>query len=288
MIIDCICELHHGGVGDQKLQLLCSKPKKSIDFTQQYFLRQNVAGRPRKIPKKFRGRTITGDRISNATPLTNNPIPDPTSQLDYYMGKAGDTIPNATPLTSNPIPDPTSLLDYSMGKGREAIDRQKQREAELSEGMRLDAEHSAPMKLDAELSERMKPEAELSDHMQLDAELSERGRRSPEPRDPWRSLSPIPGFEMESSENQYDSRSTTIDAAANSVIKRPTYQGIGNGVKCGVMTKNEAKRSTLDAEGVRVRTRPGHEEALMKKSKRAARKNQCRTGAGPDPVRTRS
>ncbi|GAB4853965.1 hypothetical protein Ancab_039234 [Ancistrocladus abbreviatus] len=57
-------------------------------------------------------------------------------------------------------------------RGREAIDRQKQREAELSEGMRLDAEHSAPMKLDAELSERMKPEAELSDHMQLDAELS--------------------------------------------------------------------------------------------------------------------
>ncbi|GAB4852976.1 hypothetical protein Ancab_017165 [Ancistrocladus abbreviatus] len=232
--------------------------------------------------------------LSDATPLTNNPIPDPTSLpdyytdqqkqrdaalLDYYTGKGREAIDqqkqretelsDATPLTNNPIPDPTSipdyytdqqkqrdaaLLDYYTGKGREAIDQQKQREAELSErmkpeaelseGMRVDAEHSAPMKLDAELSERMrlhadaaapmaheaklsermKPEAELSEHMQLDAEISERGRRSPEPRDPRRSLSPIPGFEMESSENQYDNRSTTIDAAANSVIKSPTYQ----------------------------------------------------------------
>ncbi|GAB4853988.1 hypothetical protein Ancab_039252 [Ancistrocladus abbreviatus] len=155
----------------------------------------------------------------------------------------GCTIPNATPLTNYPIPNPISLADYYDIKRREELYQQKQRKAELAKRMLLDSPHSALMKREAELSERMKlhadvseitrlhaeaarraRESKLSERMQLDGELSERGRLSPEPRDPRRSLSPIPGFEMESRENEYDNRSTTIGAATNSAVKRPTHQ----------------------------------------------------------------
>ncbi|GAB4853653.1 hypothetical protein Ancab_017844, partial [Ancistrocladus abbreviatus] len=115
-------------------------------------------GREAMDPQKGRDATLfdyyTGNAdytISNATPSTNNSIPDPTSLpdyytdlqkqhdivlFDYYAGNASYTIPNATPSTNNPIPDPTSL----------------------PEGMQLDEEHSARLKLDSKLSESMKPE----------------------------------------------------------------------------------------------------------------------------------
>ncbi|GAB4852943.1 hypothetical protein Ancab_017140 [Ancistrocladus abbreviatus] len=65
---------------------------------------------------------------------------------------------------------------------------------------------------------------ELSGPIPLQAELSERGRRAPEPRGPWRSSSPNPDSERESNENEYDNTSTTVGAAADSEVRRPTYQ----------------------------------------------------------------
>ncbi|GAB4852968.1 hypothetical protein Ancab_017157 [Ancistrocladus abbreviatus] len=174
-------------------------------------------------------------------------VQPPSGHTPIFLSRpvTGYTIPNATPLTNYPIPYPTSLADYYDIKGREELYQRKQREAELSKRMLLDARHSAGMKREAELSEGVKPDADvseitrlhaeaarrareskLSERMQLDVELSERGRRSPEPRDSWRSSSPSPaGVEMESSDNEYDNRSTTIGAAANSAVKRHTYQG---------------------------------------------------------------